>query len=93
MVLRWHGIRILCGVLGSVCFFKRAWRHAYFQFLGDKKDWAYVVVAIKLKWLHQKLGTYHAVGKEKSRVVLLLVKLIFSRIICSCFCRGYMKFS
>ena len=50
------------------------------------KDWAYVVVAIKLKkWLHQKLGTYHAAGKEKRPVVLILVKLIFSRIICSCF--------
>ena len=31
------------------------------------KDWAYVVVAIKLKWLHQKLGEYHAAGKEKRR--------------------------
>ena len=57
------------------------------------KDWAYVVVAIKLKWLHQKLGAYHAAGKEKRCVVLLQVKLIFSRIICSCFCTGYMKFT
>ena len=33
-----------------------AWRHAYFQYLDDIKDSAYVAIAIKLKWLYQKLG-------------------------------------
>ena len=52
------GSGFLVGVLG-VCvtlFFQRAWRHAYFQFVDDIKDWVYVAVAIKMKWLHQKLG-------------------------------------
>ncbi|KAJ9678979.1 hypothetical protein PVL29_021024 [Vitis rotundifolia] len=47
------------GVCGAL-FFKRAWRHAYFQFLYDMRDWAYVAIAIKLKWFHQKLRRYHA---------------------------------
>ncbi|KAL6320656.1 hypothetical protein AAG906_008656 [Vitis piasezkii] len=45
--------------------FKRAWRHAYFQFLYEMRDRAYVGIAIKLKWFHQKLRRYHA-GKEKT---------------------------
>ncbi|RVX01895.1 Receptor-like protein 12 [Vitis vinifera] len=52
------------GVCGAL-FFKRAWRHAYFQFLYDMRDRAYVGIAIKLKWFHQKLRRYHA-GKEKT---------------------------
>ena len=52
------------GVCGAL-FFKRAWRHAYFQFLYDIRDRAYVGIAIKLKWFHQKLRRYHA-GKEKT---------------------------
>ncbi|XP_034680310.1 receptor-like protein EIX2 [Vitis riparia] len=47
------------GVCGAL-FFKRAWRHAYFQFLYDMRDRAYVGIAIKLKWFHQKLRRYHA---------------------------------
>ncbi|KAJ9678977.1 hypothetical protein PVL29_021022 [Vitis rotundifolia] len=46
-------------------FIAGAWRHAYFQFLYDMRDWAYVAIAIKLKWFHQKLRRYH-VGKEKT---------------------------
>ncbi|KAJ9679412.1 hypothetical protein PVL29_021368 [Vitis rotundifolia] len=45
------------GVCGAL-FFKRAWRHAYFQFLYDMRDRTYVAIAIKLKWFHQKLGRY-----------------------------------
>ncbi|RVW13476.1 putative inactive leucine-rich repeat receptor kinase XIAO [Vitis vinifera] len=52
------------GVCGAL-FFKRAWRHAYFQFLYDMRDRAYVAIPIKLKWFHQKLRRYHA-GKEKT---------------------------
>ena len=52
------------GVCGAL-FFKRAWRHAYFQFLYDMRDRAYVAIAIKSKWFHQKLRRYHA-GKEKT---------------------------
>ena len=47
------------GVCGCL-FFNKAWRHAYFQYLDDIKDSAYVAIAIKLKWLHQKLGIYNA---------------------------------
>ncbi|XP_034680309.1 receptor-like protein EIX2 [Vitis riparia] len=47
------------GVCGAL-FFKRAWRHAYFQFLYEMRDRAYVGIAIKLKWFHQKLRRYHA---------------------------------
>ena len=53
----------LWGVCGCL-FFNKAWRHAYFQHLHDIKDSAYVAIEIKLKWLHQKLGTYNA-GNEK----------------------------
>ena len=49
----------LWGVCGCL-FSKKAWRHAYFQYLDDIKDLAYVAIAIKLKWLHQKLGIYNA---------------------------------
>ena len=49
----------LWGVCGCL-FFNKAWRHAYFQYLDDMKDSAYVAIAIKLKWLHQKLGIYNA---------------------------------
>ncbi|XP_003634127.2 receptor-like protein EIX1 [Vitis vinifera] len=47
------------GVCGAL-FFKRAWRYAYFQFLYDIRDRAYVAIPIKLKWFHQKLRRYHA---------------------------------
>ena len=49
----------LLGVCGCL-FFNKAWRHAYFQYFDDIKDSAYVVIAIKLKWLYQKLGIYNA---------------------------------
>ena len=49
----------LWGVCGCL-FFNKAWRHAYFQYLDDIKDSAYVAIVIKLKWLHQKLGIYNA---------------------------------
>ena len=49
----------LWGVCGCL-FFNKAWRHAYFLYLDDIKDSAYVAIAIKLKWLHQKLGIYNA---------------------------------
>ena len=54
------GIWGVCGCL----FFNKAWRHAYFQYLDDIKDSACVAIAIKMKWLHQKLGIYNA-GNEK----------------------------
>ena len=53
----------LWGVCGCL-FFNKAWRHAYFQYLDDIKDLACVAIAIKMKWLHQKLGIYNA-GNEK----------------------------
>ena len=49
----------LWGVCGCL-FFNKSWRHAYFQYFDDIKDSAYVAIAIKLKWLHQKLGVYNA---------------------------------
>ena len=51
------GSGFFVGVLGVsvTLFFQWAWRHAYFQFVDDIKDLAYVAIAIKLKWLHQKL--------------------------------------
>uniref|UniRef100_A0A5B6ZYJ5 Putative LRR receptor-like serine/threonine-protein kinase GSO2 n=1 Tax=Davidia involucrata TaxID=16924 RepID=A0A5B6ZYJ5_DAVIN len=40
----------VCGVL----FIKRTWRHAYFQFLDDMKDWVYVATLLKVNWLRKK---------------------------------------
>uniref|UniRef100_A0A5B6ZVI5 Putative LRR receptor-like serine/threonine-protein kinase GSO2 n=1 Tax=Davidia involucrata TaxID=16924 RepID=A0A5B6ZVI5_DAVIN len=40
----------VCGVL----FLKRTWRHAYFQFLDDMKDWVYVATLLKVNWLRKK---------------------------------------
>ena len=42
------------GVCGDL-FFKRTWRHAYFKFFNDTKDWFYVTTILKVKWLLQKL--------------------------------------
>ena len=52
------GSGFFVGVLGVfvTLFFQTAWRHAYFQFVNDIKDRVYVAIAIKMKWLHQKLG-------------------------------------
>ncbi|KAK2983505.1 hypothetical protein RJ640_023039 [Escallonia rubra] len=43
-----------CGVCG-VLFFKRDWRHAYFQFLCDMKDRIYVAIILKVSWFCQKI--------------------------------------
>ncbi|XP_075665056.1 receptor-like protein EIX1 [Castanea sativa] len=43
-----------CGVCGGLCF-KRTWRHAYFKFVNDTKDWFYVTTILKVKWLLEKL--------------------------------------
>ena len=42
------------GVCGGV-FFNSTWRHAYFKFANDTKDWFYVTRMLKLKWLLEKL--------------------------------------
>ena len=52
------------GVCGALLF-KKSWRHAYFQFLYDIRDWVYVAVAIRLNWFRDNLRrllvseTYH----------------------------------
>ena len=38
------GFWTVCGVL----FFKRSWRHVYFSFLDDIKDWVYVTIMLKV---------------------------------------------
>ncbi|KAM4081830.1 hypothetical protein ACJW30_11G122400 [Castanea mollissima] len=42
------------GVCGGL-FLNRTWRHAYFKFVNDKKDWFYVTTVLKVKWLLEKL--------------------------------------
>ncbi|KAL6320596.1 hypothetical protein AAG906_008596 [Vitis piasezkii] len=42
------------GVCGALLF-KKSWRHAYFRFLYDIRDWVYVAVAIRLNWFHDNL--------------------------------------
>ncbi|KAL6342782.1 hypothetical protein AAG906_016616 [Vitis piasezkii] len=42
------------GVCGALLF-KKAWRHAYFQFLYRVKDWVYVAIAIRLNRLQNNL--------------------------------------
>eukprot|EP00261_Vitis_vinifera_P028540 XP_010662799.1 PREDICTED: receptor-like protein 12 [Vitis vinifera] len=42
------------GVCGALLL-KKSWRHAYFQFLYDIRDWVYVAVAIRLNWFHDNL--------------------------------------
>ncbi|KAL0010025.1 hypothetical protein SO802_005133 [Lithocarpus litseifolius] len=41
------------GVCGGL-FFKRTWRHAYFKFVNDTKNWFYVTTILKVKWLLEK---------------------------------------
>ena len=51
------GVRFVAGFWG-VCggvFFNSTWRHAYFKFANDTKDWFYVTRMLKLKWLLEKL--------------------------------------
>nr|XP_023897981.1 receptor-like protein EIX2 [Quercus suber] len=38
------GFWAVCGVL----FFKRTWRHVYFRFLNDIKNWLYVTIMLKV---------------------------------------------
>ncbi|KAJ9701135.1 hypothetical protein PVL29_006469 [Vitis rotundifolia] len=51
------GLGFIVGFWG-VCvalLFKKAWRHAYFQFLYRVKDWVYVAIAIRLNRLQNNL--------------------------------------
>ncbi|XP_030934033.1 receptor-like protein EIX2 isoform X1 [Quercus lobata] len=41
------------GVCGAL-FFKRTWRHAYFRFVYDMKDQAYVTTVLKVNWICKK---------------------------------------
>nr|POE51362.1 hypothetical protein CFP56_57703 [Quercus suber] len=41
------GFWAICGAL----FFNRTWRHSYFRFSDDIRDWIYVTTVIKLNWL------------------------------------------
>ncbi|KAF3432445.1 hypothetical protein FNV43_RR27185 [Rhamnella rubrinervis] len=43
-----------CGVCGALIFNKTG-RYNYFRFLDYMTDKIYVVIAIKLRWFHQKL--------------------------------------
>ncbi|KAM3699426.1 hypothetical protein ACJW31_05G024500 [Castanea mollissima] len=45
------GFWAICGAL----FFNRTWRHAYFRFVDEIKDWIYVTTMIKMNLL-EKLG-------------------------------------
>ncbi|KAM3730086.1 hypothetical protein ACB098_12G060900 [Castanea mollissima] len=41
------------GVCGAL-FLKKSWRHAYFQFVYDMKDQAYVTTVLKVNWICKK---------------------------------------
>ncbi|XP_023881011.2 receptor-like protein EIX2 isoform X2 [Quercus suber] len=49
------GFWAVCGVL----FFNRTWRHAYFKFFDDVKDWVYVTIVLNVNWLLEKLRSCH----------------------------------
>ncbi|KAM3747259.1 hypothetical protein ACB098_05G021800 [Castanea mollissima] len=49
------GFWAVCGVL----FFNRTWRHAYFRFFDDMKDWVYVTIVLNGNWLLEKLRSCH----------------------------------
>ncbi|KAL4625572.1 hypothetical protein ACB092_05G036000 [Castanea dentata] len=49
------GFWAVCGVL----FFNRTWRHAYFRFFDDMKDWVYVTTVLNVNWLLEKLRSCH----------------------------------
>ncbi|KAK7857127.1 receptor-like protein eix2 [Quercus suber] len=49
------GFWAICGVL----FFNWNWRHAYFRFLDDMKDWVYVTTVLNVNWLLEKLRSCH----------------------------------
>ncbi|KAH7538018.1 hypothetical protein FEM48_Zijuj03G0154800 [Ziziphus jujuba var. spinosa] len=42
----------------SALLFNRTWRHNYFQPLDQMKDTLYVTSSLKLRWFHEKFGTY-----------------------------------
>ena len=49
------GFWVVCGVL----FFNRTWRHTYFKFFNDMKDWVYVTIVLNGNWLLEKLRSCH----------------------------------
>ncbi|KAL4625568.1 hypothetical protein ACB092_05G035600 [Castanea dentata] len=49
------GFWAVCGVL----FFNRTWRHAFFKFFDDLKDWVYVTTVLNMNWLLEKLRSCH----------------------------------
>jgi hypothetical protein len=49
------GFWAVCGSL----YFNRTWRHAYFKFLNDIKDWLYVATVLKMNWLLERLRSCH----------------------------------
>ena len=49
------GFWAVCGVL----FFNRIWRHAYFRFFDDMKDWVYVTAGLNMNWMLEKLRSCH----------------------------------
>ncbi|KAK4591222.1 hypothetical protein RGQ29_021427 [Quercus rubra] len=49
------GFWAVCGVL----FFNKTWRHAYFKFFDDMKDWVYVTTVLNVNWLLEKLRSCH----------------------------------
>ena len=42
------------GVCGALIF-NKTWRYSYFRFLDYMTDKIYVVIAVKMRWFHQKL--------------------------------------
>ena len=51
------GFWTVCGGL----FFNKTWRHAYFKFLNDIKDWLYVTTILKVNWILEKLRSSHLI--------------------------------
>jgi hypothetical protein len=49
------GFWAICGAL----FFNRTWRHAYFKFADDIKDWVYVTTMLKVNCFLEKLRSSH----------------------------------
>ncbi|XP_052883594.1 receptor-like protein EIX2 [Gossypium arboreum] len=59
----------------SVVFFKRSWRHSYYRYLDNAKDWVYVTfVLLKASLLFQEKCTYASACKESERKALLEFK-------------------
>nr|XP_023881023.1 receptor-like protein EIX2 isoform X1 [Quercus suber]XP_023881024.1 receptor-like protein EIX2 isoform X2 [Quercus suber] len=49
------GFWAVCGVL----FFNKTWRHAYFTFFDDMKDWVYLTTVLNVNWMLEKLRRCH----------------------------------